>query len=348
MKNTIALILALATTSISVAQNKAILTGKITNPTGDMVYLRQIKIEDGKRLDLILDSTKLTAEGIFKMEAEVTEVTEVLFHDGNEMCPLLLVNGDDIYLTLNTKMFDETIIYSGIGAEKNNAIKNLSLMNEVVMNRIYLFDDETDTTEIYKYMDKSFEAITSVIKDYQNEIPEFKTYGDEQLENLEHSRGQIKKDLIQQKAFAAIIKALIGTDGINIKGINLDGKEISLSKFKGKTVVIDFWATWCAPCKAEMPAFKVLEEKYGKDINFVSVGLYCKQDGWNKMATDLGFENNIYLDKKGEPQIKNWAVNFIPRYIVLDKDFKIVNADAPVPSSGDLEELLLKLNPALK
>ena len=347
MKNTLTLIIALAITSITFAQNTATLAGKITNPTGDIVYLRQMKIEDGKRIELLLDSAQLAADGTFKMQADFTVITEVLFYDGNEMCPLLLKAGDDLYLTLNTKMFDETIIYSGKGAAKNNAIKNLSLMNEVAMNRIYLFDEATDTNEIYEFMDKSFDAIAGVIKDYQNEIPDFKTYGDEQLESLAHSKGQIKKELAQQKAFEALLKNLIGTDGTNITGVDLKGKKISLSKFKGKTVVIDFWATWCGPCKAEMPTFKVLEEKYGKDINFVSVGLYCKQDGWIEMATELGFENNIYLDKKGESQIKDWSINFTPRYVVLDKDFKIVDAHATRPSR-EMEALLLKLNPELK
>ena len=347
MKNIITLILAITLTGVAFAQNTAHLNGKITNPTGGVVYLRQNKMEDGKRQQLVLDSAKLAADGSFKMETEVAELTEVLFHDGNEMCPVLLKGGDDLYLTLNTKMFDETIVYTGKGAEKNNAIKNLSLMNEVAMTRIWSFDEDADTNQLYATMNKSFDAIAGVIKDYQNEIPDFKTYGNNQLSSLEQNTTQIKKEITSDREFKKFVASLVGTDGIDIKGVDIAGKEISLSRYKGKTIVVDFWATWCGPCKAEMPAFKVLEEKYGKDINFVSVGLYCKQDGWVKMATKLGFENNIYVNKEGEAQIKDWKVKFIPRYVVLDKDFKIIDAHAARPS-GEMEALLLKLNPELK
>ena len=347
MKNTVTLIIALTITGISFAQNTAHLNGKITNPTGEIVYLRQMKIEDGKRINLVLDSAKLEADNSFKMEVELTELTEVLFHDGNERCPLLLKGGDDLYLTLNTKMFDETIIYAGNGAAKNNAIKNLSLMNEVAMNSIWSFDEDSDTSKIYASMDKSFDAIAGIIKDNQNDIPDFKAYGDAELASIEQRKTQIKKQITNDREFKKFIASLVGTDGIDIKGVDIAGKDISLSQYKGKTVVIDFWATWCGPCKAEMPAFKVLEDKYGKDINFVSVGLYCKLDGWEKMATKLGFENNIYVNKEGEAQIKDWRVKFIPRYVVLDKDFKIIDAHAARPS-GEMEALLLELNPELK
>lgn len=348
MKNILTLIIALTATSIVFAQNTAALSGKITNPTGEKVTLRKVITEDGKRKEIVLDSAKLSADGTFKMQTEVDEITEVLFYDASERCPLLLQKGDDVYLTLNTKMFDETIVYSGKGAAKNNAIKNLSLMNEVAMNKIYAFDEAADTSEIYTYMDKSFDAIADVIKDYQTEIPDFKTYGDSQLESLKQNKSYIKKNIAKDRAFKVLVASLKGSNGIDIKGINLKGKDANLSQYKGKTIVIDFWATWCAPCKAEMPAFKELEKKYGTAINFVSLGIYCKEENWKEMATDLGFENNIFINKEGEAQIKAWAVNFIPRYVVLDKDFKIVDALAPRPSSGDLEALLLKMNPELK
>ena len=87
-----------------------------------------------------------------------------------------------------------------------------------------------------------------------------------------------------------------------------------------------------------MPSFKALEEKYGSDINFVSVGLYCENEKWVQMATDYAFKNNMFLGKEEEKQIKGYDVKFIPRYIVLDKDLKVIDALAPRPSSGDLQK----------
>ena len=119
--------------------------------------------------------------------------------------------------------------------------------------------------------------------------------------------------------------------------MNLEGKTAKLSDFKGKLTVLDFWATWCGPCRAEFPAYKKLEEKYGEEINFVSVGVFCKEEEWKKMASKEGFKNNIFLSKEVQDQIKELRVDFIPRYIVLDENHKIIDAMAPRPSSGKLQ-----------
>src|SRR5262245_37225793 len=52
---------------------------------------------------------------------------------------------------------------------------------------------------------------------------------------------------------------------------DLDGKDVSLSSFKGKVILLNFWATWCGPCKAEIPGFVDLQKQYGKD-GFVVIG----------------------------------------------------------------------------
>ena len=174
MKNINILIAAIFITSIGYARSTAHFSGKITNPTGKTVYLRQTKVEAGKRISVVLDFVKLTADNSFKLNVELAELTEVFLHDGDEMCPLLLKGGDDLYLSLNTKMFDETIVYSGKGYVRNNAIKNLSLMTEVALNSIWTFEKDADTTQIYMFMDKSFNVISGVIEDWQNEIPDFK------------------------------------------------------------------------------------------------------------------------------------------------------------------------------
>lgn len=349
MKKGILTIAAFAISGLTIGQTLTLLNGKVTNPTGEMVYLQHnVQQENGRYKAVVLDSFKLELDGSFKLKTDVKELMECSFYDGNELTPVLLAPGDDINLRLNTKMFDETILYTGMGSGKNNAVKNVALIKEVIMNTIFGYSDDTDTSEIFSYMHKSMGLMAEIIKDYQNEYPGFKVYGDEQLAFIEKGEGQIKKNIASDREFNALVSGLVGTDGINIEGVTLKGKKVNLDKYKGKTIIIDFWATWCGPCKAEMPAFKELEEKYGEDVNFVSLGLYCKEDAWKEMATDLGFKNNMYVSKETQDQVKPWNVKFIPRYVVLDNDFKVVDALAPRPSSGDLEKLILKLNPGLK
>src|SRR5690606_21316725 len=59
---------------------------------------------------------------------------------------------------------------------------------------------------------------------------------------------------------------------------DLAGRSVTSEQFKGKVVVVDFWATWCPPCRAEIPGYTQLQEKYGKD-GFMIVGISLDQAG---------------------------------------------------------------------
>ena len=181
-----------------------------------------------------------------------------------------------------------------------------------------------------------------LVKSYQSEIPEFSNYGNQLIAQKERSKGRFKNFVRREMAFKKNMAKLIGKEAVDFTGVDLEGNEISLSDFKGKITVVDFWATWCGPCKAEFPAYKELEEKYGEEINFVSVGAFCSEDDWREMATDEGFMHNIFLSKEAAQQIAPYEVNSIPRYLVINENFELIDADAPRPSSGELEAYWVK------
>ncbi len=342
----IALFIGALTAISSIAQNVSF-SGKITNPKGEEVYLREIVIEEGKSKPIDVGQARIEKDGSFLMKFQLDKTTELIFSDGNEQVVVLLSPGDEVHLTLNTKMFDETISYTGKGAAKNNAIIDSYMIEEVITDKVWSFEDDVDTTIIFEYIATSFGELRGVVKDYMRELEEFDLYGEEYYLKLEKLEKRLKSSVLSQRIFRERVKELVGTKALSITGVDLDGVSSSLEQYKGKTIIIDFWATWCGPCKAEMPAFKELETRYGSDVNFVSIGVFCKEDKWRKMAKELGFENNIFLDKEAGSQIKVWQVNFIPRYIVIDKNFKIVDANAPKPSTGDLEKLIKELNPGI-
>jgi len=152
----------------------------------------------------------------------------------------------------------------------------------------------------------------------------------------------------QKNQFSNIIQSLkslaIGEPAINIDGTTLDGKKVSLSDFRGKVVLVDVWATWCAPCKAEIPFLQKMEEELdGKDIVFVSFSTFDKHDTWKKFVVDQKL-GGIQLSSSPESEliIKNqYKISGIPRFMVFDKEGKIVTVNAPRPSDPLLKELLL-------
>ncbi len=125
---------------------------------------------------------------------------------------------------------------------------------------------------------------------------------------------------------------------------NHDGSVTSLTDLKGKYTYIDFWATWCGPCKKEFPALKEVEKSYhGKNIQFVGISVDEEKDfeKWKKMVNDLELEGvQLFADAAFTSAfVKRYGVISIPRYILLDPEGNIVSVNAPRPSDKKLIEL---------
>lgn len=115
---------------------------------------------------------------------------------------------------------------------------------------------------------------------------------------------------------------------------DMDGKSVSLADLKGKFVYIDVWATWCGPCRGEIPALKKLEETYaGKDIHFLSLSCDKDKKAWENMVTKDDLKG-IQLHMGGDRTFMDaYFINGIPRFILLDRDGNIVSANMSRPSS---------------
>ena len=122
---------------------------------------------------------------------------------------------------------------------------------------------------------------------------------------------------------------------------NFNGGTTSLDDLKGKYVYIDVWATWCGPCIAEIPALKATEEKYrNKNIAFVSMSIDKKKDydKWRTMVEEKEL-SGIQLfapDDWKSDFVSDYGIMGIPRFILIDPEGNIVNANAPRPSSDKL------------
>jgi thiol-disulfide isomerase/thioredoxin len=129
-------------------------------------------------------------------------------------------------------------------------------------------------------------------------------------------------------------KLLPGQPAIDIELETAEGEKLNLSDLKGKTMYIDLWATWCGPCKYEAPFFNDVAAKCkGKDILFIKISTDKKKSDWLK-SLDHSDTNVLQYISNDLRLSSEWAVFYIPRFILIDKDFNIIDAYAKRPSEG--------------
>lgn len=150
-------------------------------------------------------------------------------------------------------------------------------------------------------------------------------------------------DLFKQ-ACAKWDKAAVGRPSPDFKGVDINGKEMSLRDFRGKYVFIDMWATWCGPCQKELPFLKELEKKYeGRNITFVGLSIDKDKAKWEakvKSGALCGTQLHIGTGSKFQA---DYRISGIPRFILLDPNGRIVNPDMTRPSSDDTVKILNSL-----
>ena len=130
--------------------------------------------------------------------------------------------------------------------------------------------------------------------------------------------------------------------------INLNGEPVVLDEFKGKVVYLDVWASWCGPCRAEFPFSKQLQERLTKKQKEQVVFLYLSIDDteeiWKKALNALQLQGEQGLSKGGwkSKTVQYFGIQSIPRYILINKNGQVADADAKRPSMTDaiLQDIL--------
>lgn len=153
--------------------------------------------------------------------------------------------------------------------------------------------------------------------------------------------GKVKQDLLEH--YKLMSKLGPGQPAPEIELITIAGKKRYLSEFRGKNVYIDVWATYCGKCKAEFPYLDTIKEEFkDKNWEFLMVSLDTDIERWKKEAREYGGLDRQFIVEKGHKSKFNedYKISFAPRYIIIDKEGKIVNYNAPFPSDRRTKRIM--------
>ena len=209
------------------------------------------------------------------------------------------------------------------------------------INTLYKLKDYSKLTEKAEVFIKEGKNSPEIIDDLKNAYV-FKNGSDKDFESYLSKLEEKGRVLLIEK----LKKEIISVPAPQFTLKDLTGNSVSLSDLKGKTLVVDFWATWCGPCKASFPGMQMMVNKYKDDPNvkFLFVNSWERVDNPLKNASDFIKQNNynfhVLLDDKNKV-IGEYDVAGIPTKFIIDKNgnirFKSVGFDGS--AEGLVEEL---------
>lgn len=137
-----------------------------------------------------------------------------------------------------------------------------------------------------------------------------------------------------------------GNPAPDFQGLTPEEHLLALSDFRGKVVVVDVWATWCDPCLKMLPYFQQLEQEMkGPEVAFLSVcmGANIEKAAWLRLIQQKQLKGNlIFIGNWKGDFATNYKITGVPRYMIFDRQGRIVSVAAPPPTSPELKEIIRK------
>jgi len=191
------------------------------------------------------------------------------------------------------------IFYAKLLFETNKPARAQKITEELLIDGIY-------SKELQKINSESYKLVNGTDKGYEEYWQKIKERTDVNITE------EIKKKMVDEPAQDFTLN-------------DLAGKKVSLSDFKGKVVIIDFWATWCVPCKASFPYIKKAIQKYADDNNvkFIFINTYENQkttvEDVKRFISQNNYPFDVLLDKDSKTANK-YGLTGIPTKIFIDKN----------------------------
>ena len=119
---------------------------------------------------------------------------------------------------------------------------------------------------------------------------------------------------------------------------DMNGKNVRLSDYRGKVVLLEFWATWCPPCRASIPGIERISKAY-KDKGLVVLAVSLDEGGWDSVKSFISNNGMTYTVLKGNDEVSaSYQVRTIPMLLIVDKEGRISKRYLGFGNEDDLEK----------
>lgn len=331
--------------------------GNWENGTGNRIYLNT-ETENGK-LEA-LDSTVVEADFSFHLKSKFGEVRKMVVTFGKEKCEVM-ASEEPVEITIEevsrekngkSTTFLKTKCKGGReqqaledGASLKTSLTFVQLGKMITASKVnYNNRHEVDSIanmlkqldsgmvqSVKRYLDSTRNDIASVYF-FENHLMDNNTYP-EVLEYYNNLTDRVKQSALGKELKRKVDEmgsVSIGGTAPDFKAQTPEGKELSLYDLRGHVVLLDFWASWCGPCMAEMPNVKGIYKKYhDKGLEVLGVSLDSQKEPWVNAIQkhELNWHHVSTLNKFDCPIAKHFHVTGIPRMYILDKAGKIIAQD---------------------
>ena len=339
-------------------ENNFHVSGKVSNAIGQTISI----IKPSKNGNELIASARIKSDGSFAIDGNIPELEKYIMKIGNEeknSVPLALNIKDHLKINTSLETFSYSLNASGTAwSSTMNEYLTLRHEFELKMEAIAKEQDSLSEEEFTIKLSDSKQKIEEFSRDKIKSTPEspyniilgmelfpvngFENWNLDNLSYLElmntayqNTYGDVPASRSVASQYQQIYSGFeqyktIENGTMDAPDFTLstpDGNPISLSSLKGKVVLIDFWASWCGPCRKENPNLVKLYQKYKtKGFTILSVSLDDDEAAWKKaIETDGLIWPNHVSDLKGweSPMTQVYGFNSIPHTVIINKEGKI-------------------------
>jgi thiol-disulfide isomerase/thioredoxin len=292
----------------------------------------------------VIKKINITTAGAFKDTLKIETGAIYTIQTGNNRAAIYLKNGFNITLKGDAENLMKSLKFSGEGSDNSNFIIAQIEKSQSIGNPQLILDLEEALFK--KKVDQLKFEYDSILTSYNNlDSTLYNSIREQNNQLVTYFNNTYSKNKVMGKG-------ILSPKFENY--MDVKGGEKSLDSFKGKYVYIDVWATWCRPCIQQIPYLQALEKEYhNKNIEFVSISTdESRRSGGSWEAAEKKWRG--FIKKKNMTGVQLWSgqdysfqqayqINSIPRFILIDPEGKIVEANAARPSDPALKSLFTSL-----